>query len=447
MKSLVFCLLLFAVFLAACASSHYGRGRSALDKEDYARALAELRQAVRENPLNTEAVRDLGIALYEVKSYKNAALILEKALERWPDDGLTCIYLGAAYENLGRIDEAIAIYRRYPNIKNSEQRSFLGTRLDLAIQAKLRLEARQALAREREIDPQNLPENSLTVLNFRNLGANADFDPLAKGLADMVITDLSQVKALAVVERSRMQTLLEEMGLGQTGLVDEQTAPRVGHLLGTKKIVQGSFLDLAGDKLRLDANLTDAFTKASKPAGEISGELGRFFRLEKMLVFKVIDELGITLAEAEEQAILTIPTENLLAFLAYSRGLDARDRGDYQQARAEFQQAVNMDRNFKAAQTQLERTSAVRENARDLRRVIVRASRMPRMLAQKRRLRLARSALNTNPGYGFVNRGRIAAAISQTNLPGRSTDLRQPLLEGRNDFGLRGEIVIILQLP
>jgi tetratricopeptide (TPR) repeat protein len=447
MKQLAFCLLLLAVFFTGCASTHHSRGRSALDKEDYAQALAELRLAVKENPLNTEAVRDLGIVLYETKNYKSAALILEKVLQRWPDEGLTFIYLGAAYEALGRIDDAIKIYRAFPQVKDPAHRSQLSARLDLAIQTKLRLEAMQALATEKEIDPQSLPENSIAVLNFSNLGGNAGFDPMAKGLADMVITDLSQVKSLTVVERSRMQALLEEMGLGQTGLVDETTAPRIGQLLGAKKILQGSFLDMAGGRLRLDANLADVAAQTSKLAGDVSGELARFFRLEKNLVFKVIDELGVTLTEAEEQAILTIPTENLLAFLAYSRGLDARDRGDYQKAQEEFQQAVEIDRNFKAARTQLEKTSALRENARASRRTIVRVSRMPQMLAQKRRLRLARSALNINPGYGFVNRGRITTAISRANLPGSSTDLRQPLLEGRNDFGLRGELVIILQIP
>jgi tetratricopeptide (TPR) repeat protein len=418
------CLLLFAFCLISCSpATHYNRGRDALDQEDYEKALAELRLAVKENPLNALAVRDLGVALFETQSYRNAVLILEKAVERMPQDGAARLYLGLAYEKTGRLDDAIKLYRGYAEVSSFDYRRQLEARLDLAIQAKLRLEARQALAAESAIDPQNFPEKSLAVLNFRNLGGNAGFDPLAKGLADMVITDLSQVKALTVIERSRMQALL-----------------------GVKKVLQGSFLDLAGGRLRLDANLSDAVAKASQPIGETSGELARFFRLEKNLVFKVIDELGIALTEAEEKAILTIPTENLLAFLAYSRGLDARDRGDFTKAQQEFQQAVKIDPKFNTARTQLEKISVSQRSRRELRAAGGPARNAPLTAAQKRKLTLIRAALNSNPAFSFTNKN-LAPTASRSGLPVNVKDAPKPLLEGRGVFGAKGEILIDLKLP
>jgi tetratricopeptide (TPR) repeat protein len=445
------CLLLFAVFLASCAGpvSHYNRGRNALENDDYGKALAELRLAVKEEPSNTAAVRDFGIVLYEMKNYKNAVLILEKVRQRQPDDGPTAVYLGAAYEALGRLDDATKIYRTYPRIKDPDARDQLSARLDAAIQAKLRLDARQALAQERAIDPQSFPENSVAVLNFRNLGGNAGFDPLARGLADMVITDLSQAKTLTVVERSRMQVLMDEMGLGQSGLADEQTAPRVGQLLGAKKVVQGSFLDLAGGRLRLDANLSDVAARTLKAVDETSGDLARFFRLEKILVFKVVDELGIKLTQTEEDAILTIPTENLLAFLAYSRGLEARDRGDFASAQNEFQQAINIDPKFNNAKLQLRRVSLLRQNLLPARASLRHPGRAsgPLAAAQQRQQRLVRSALNSNPAFSFANKARVAATLSRAAAQVGANDQRQPLLEGLNTFGLRGELLIRLDLP
>ena len=444
MKPFAFCLLLFAFCFTACAPpTHYHLGREALDKEDYEKALAELRLAVKENPANAIAVRDLGIALAETQNFKNAALILEKALQRLPQDGLTRLYLGMAYEKTGRLDDAIKLYRGYAA---DDYRREIETRLDQTIQAKLRLEARQALANERALGPRQLPEKSIAVLNFRNLGGNAGFDPLTKGLADMVITDLSQVKALTVIERSRMQALMEEMGLGQSGLVDEQTAPRVGQLLGVKKVLQGSFLDLAGGRLRLDANLADAAARASLPIGETSGELARFFRLEKNLVFKVIDELDIQLTEAEEKAILTIPTENLLAFLAYGRGLEARDRGDLAGAQKEFQEAVKIDPKFDNAKTQLQHSTTQkigREQRAATRRLTINS---PLTVAQKRKITLLRAALNGNPAFGFANRN-LAPTLSRGSLESNVKELRQPLLEGRSVFGAKGELIIDLKLP
>lgn len=439
------CLLFLSgcwLLLVACATpTHYNLGREALNKKEYEKALTELRLAVKENPANAIAVRDLGIALFETQNFKNAALILEKAAERLRQDGLTQLYLGMAYEKIGRLDDAIKLYRGYTA---DDYRGQIEARLDLAIQAKLRFEARQALANERALDPQQFPERSIAVLNFRNLGGNTGFDPLAKGLADMVITDLSQVKTLTVIERQRMQTLMEEMGLGQTGLVNEQTAPRVGQLLGVKKVLQGSFLDLAGGRLRLDANIADAAARASLPVGETSGELARFFRLEKNLVFKVIDELGITLTEAEEKAILTIPTENLLAFLAYSRGLEARDRGDFAGAQKEFQEAIKIDPKFSNAQTQLEHSNAA-SNPRAF-RAGGPIGNSPLTVAEKRKMALVRAALNGNPAFGFANRN-LSPTLSRSSLESTVKELRQPLLEGRSVFGAKGEIIIDIKLP
>jgi len=448
MKPFAFCSLLFAFCFSACAPSatNYNRGREALDNAEYEKALVDLRLAVKENPLNAMAVRDLGMALFETGNFKSAQLILEKAFERLPKDGLARLYLGMAYEKNNKLDDAIKLYRGGAVMSDPSYRRQIEARLDLAIQAKLRLEARQALASEGVVAPQNPPPRSVAVLNFRNLGGNAGFDPLAKGLADMVITDLSQVKSLTVIERSRMQALFEEMGLGQAGFVDEQTAPRVGQLLGVKKVLQGSFLDLAGGRLRLDANLADAANKAARPISETSGEMARFFRVEKNFVFKIIDEFGIKLTEAEEKAILIIPTENLLAFLAYARGLEARDRGDLAKAQEEFQQALKIDPKFNQAKTQLERASVVQQNFRERRAARFNLPLRP-LAAQKRQARLMLSTRNTNPAFSFVNIGRSLTTAAKTGISVSTKDLRQPLLEGRSSLGLKGEFLIDVKLP
>jgi curli biogenesis system outer membrane secretion channel CsgG len=59
----------------------------------------------------------------------------------------------------------------------------------------------------------------------------------------MLITDLSEVKGLQIVERIKLQALVEEMGLGASGLVEANTAPRVGKLLGAQWLIGGDILD------------------------------------------------------------------------------------------------------------------------------------------------------------------------------------------------------------
>jgi len=59
--------------------------------------------------------------------------------------------------------------------------------------------------------------------------------------------------------------------------------------------------------------------------------------------------MGITLTKAERDAIEEVPTENLMAFLAYARGLDLEDRGRAQEAREAYRQAVDLDSDFREA--------------------------------------------------------------------------------------------------
>ena len=101
---------------------------------------------------------------------------------------------------------------------------------------------------------------------------------------------------------------------------------------------------------------------ASRSAGQVAVEdaLENLFSLEKALVFRTLREvLGVELTPAEEQAILENRAQNVLAFLAYGRGLRERDRGNYRGALAEFQQAQQLDPGFDAAGTAADEASAL----------------------------------------------------------------------------------------
>jgi len=160
------------------------------------------------------------------------------------------------------------------------------------------------------------------------------------------------------VERARLQQLMEEMGLGMSGLIREDTAPRLGKLLGAARVVHGAITGLEDRNLRIDVSLAD-LKKSDRIAPEaIQGTLLEFYQLEKDLAFAVIKELQVPLSREEREAIQRIPTKNLLAFLAYCRGLDEQDLGHWDAARREFSDAVAQDPGFELAAVQLERVNA-----------------------------------------------------------------------------------------
>jgi hypothetical protein len=91
----------------------------------------------------------------------------------------------------------------------------------------------------------------------------------------------------------------------------------------------------------------------------VNGTFKRLLDLEKLLVLHLAGELGIQLTEAERQRILRQGPKNLAAFLAYSEGLEAMDRGDYHAGAAAFSAAVRADPTFSAARQQQQAAAAV----------------------------------------------------------------------------------------
>src|SRR5690348_5765817 len=55
------------------------------------------------------------------------------------------------------------------------------------------------------------PRPVVTVLYFDNNTNDRSYDVLQKGLADMLITDLSAVEAIQVVERAKLDQLIREL--------------------------------------------------------------------------------------------------------------------------------------------------------------------------------------------------------------------------------------------
>lgn len=70
----------------------------------------------------------------------------------------------------------------------------------------------------------------------------ADFEGLGKGIADLLITDMASNPAMRVVERDRLQSILQEQNLVAAKSVAPETAVRLGKLLGAQYMVTGGFM-------------------------------------------------------------------------------------------------------------------------------------------------------------------------------------------------------------
>jgi TolB-like protein len=351
-RTLFFPLVGSAVMLTSCGPNLEQITSDLIAEGRNDEAIARMNRALVLEPNVPEYRRLMGIALYNKKLFSESVVLFQQVLAADEEDDQAAYYLAASYEALRDYNRAIQYYRLYKELTFfGEYKELVDARIKLLYRQQMEAEAQKALMMEQQLDVSRIPNNTIAILYFENKGQKAELNPLQKGLAEMVITDLAKVKSLKVVERIRLHEMMQELNLGETDLVDQRTAPRLGKLLGAYRLVKGSFFELTGDNINIDAFVARTKTGELDVTTNISGNMKDFFRMEKDLVFKIIADLKITLTDEEREAILEIPTENFFAFLQYSRGLDYEDRGLYTQAFQAYTQAAVSDPNFNQAKT------------------------------------------------------------------------------------------------
>jgi TolB-like protein len=291
-----------------------------------------------------------GRAALAAGAYVDARDAYRTWLAARPGDLSAELGLAAAYEGLHQLDSARLAYAwvEAAHPPRSVRRQ-LEQRLRLLARRQLVEDARAAVANEATLGAQPPRPNTIAVLPFQYLGADPQYRPLGRGLAQLVVTDLAQVGSLTLLERQAAQRLLDELKLAQFGLVDPATGARSGRLLGAERVIQGSFQDLPGERLRIDGTAVVTTSGTVAAAASADDELRRIFDVEKALVFDLLQRLGVTLTDAERERIAERPTANLQAFLAFSRGLSAEDQNAFGEAAREYRAAARLDPSFHQA--------------------------------------------------------------------------------------------------
>ena len=361
MRTIVAVLVLALV--TGCASDQLHRGRQLAEQGRYEQATDTLYSYINANPKSAPAWRELGVVFFEKGDLTKAEDALLQANNIAPDARAN-LYLGMIFEKSGSLDRAIDAYRAALNLNpGSETRNTIQAHLNQLMVQKLQKDISASLTNEAAIKVDTIPGNTIAVVDFDNSHLPPDLAPLSKGLAEFTAADLSKVKSLRVVERQKLDFLLKELKLGTSEYANPAYSPRLGRLMGSRHIVTGSLMGEGDKEFRLDGAVVSIADSSSKPTSPTEGSLDKFFQVEKDFVFKVIDNLGITLTPEERDSIQQVPTESFLAFMAYCRGLDYQSRGMIDQARQEYRQAAAADNKFVAARQQVKALSLPAPNA------------------------------------------------------------------------------------
>jgi TolB-like protein len=323
-------------------------------------AVARLEAKRDANPDAGRTLRALGIAYHDAGRYADAVRVLGRAQQLMPSDGVTALYLGMSAEATGDLATARTAYESYVRHgRTSRVRAQLRGRLAALARKELVAEAKATVAQESSVGNTPGSPRTLAVLPLSFSGTDTTLTSLGRGLADLMISDLSRSSQLTVVERDRMDALLDEIRLSAKGdAIDAATAVRSGQLTRAGRVVRGSITQLQGQSLRADAAVLDVSTAQAGGALNADFTLDAVFDAEKRIVFGILSDMGITLTPAERAAIDQRPTRSIAAFLAYSGGLSAEDSGRFDVAARLYSEAARLDPGFSAAQNGAARAQA-----------------------------------------------------------------------------------------
>ena len=308
-----------------------------------------LEARAQQHPADAAVRFQLGAGYLAAGRCDAAAASAGDGLRLEPGNVLGPLVIGACQERDQRYDLAVETYRdftaRFPKARGV---AAIRAKEQAALRRGAEMTARQALARETEMSALPPEPSTLAVLPLTVAGDTA-YNALSRGLAELITTDLATIRSLRLLERLHVGALLDELRLAQAGPADSATAARVGRMLRAERLVQGvATIPSAQAPVRLQASVVagDGSVRSGTP---FTGAFSQLLDLEKQVVLDLGAQLGIQLTAAERQRILEQGPKNLAAFLAYSEGLEALDRGDFGSAARHFGEAARADPSFQAA--------------------------------------------------------------------------------------------------
>ena len=185
---------------------------------------------------------------------------------------------------------------------------------------------------------------TLAILPFENNSVTDPelYHPLTKGLSAMLITDLeNNIRPFKLIERDKIQALLKEIALSQSGTIDQSTAIKAGKILGAQATTFGSFMIL-GKQVRIDARIVKVETSEVLMAESILGSSDNFIHLEQELAGKIARSLNASFKPKTKTS-----RSDIGAAIYFSKGLDAYDRGDLKEAKRMFDKSIKLDATYK----------------------------------------------------------------------------------------------------
>ena len=190
--------------------------------------------------------------------------------------------------------------------------------------------------------PTPLPDKpSIAVLPFENMSGDPEQEYFADGIAEDVLTTLSQIQELLVIARNSSFVFK-----GQARDIRE-----IGRILGVRHVLEGS-VRKAGNRVRLAAQLIDSLNGSHVWADRFEGDLDDVFALQDRITQDIVGALEVQLIFGEEGRVWPKRSGYPMVYEHFQKGRTQYAnfaRHTHAQARSEFERALAINPFFTRA--------------------------------------------------------------------------------------------------
>jgi eukaryotic-like serine/threonine-protein kinase len=205
----------------------------------------------------------------------------------------------------------------------------------------------------RNLTRSSIPEKSIAVLPFENLGGSKENSDFAAGIQDDVLTSLAQLHDLKVISRTSVMAYQK---------ADGHNMREIGRALGVANVLEGS-VRRVGDRVLVNVQLIDARDDHHLWAERYDRPVADSIRLQGELATRIAIALKAKLAPEEKARLDARPTTNSEAYLLYLTALGreaAINQSTEDEIAAEqlYMQAAALDPAFALAYAQASRVNS-----------------------------------------------------------------------------------------
>lgn len=191
------------------------------------------------------------------------------------------------------------------------------------------------------------PRPAVAVLGFKNLAGRPDMAWLSTALSEMLTTELAAGEQLRTIPEESVAQMKVSLAPPETDSYNKETLAKIRQILGTDKVVLGSYLPLGEGEIRVDLRLQDTVGGETLAAVSAKGTEAHLDEVVSQIGAELRAKMGVAELTASDQAMVKAAApRNPEAARAYAEGLAKLRVFDFLGARDLLAKAVSLEPNF-----------------------------------------------------------------------------------------------------